>query len=93
MKLSQYSTVNDNGSNFSNVEKFINVNGLHKKIEGNVQTFTKKISYVPQKVSIDWTLPIRVLDFMVLTEDLEPKLKRPQKIRFHFLISFSREFL
>ena len=25
----------------------------------------------PQKVSVDWTLPIRVIDFMTLTEDLK----------------------
>ena len=28
---------------------------------------------MPQKVSIDWTLPVRVLDFMILTQDLEEK--------------------
>ena len=44
--------------------------GLYKNIEGSVQTFTKKIAYVPQKVTIDWTLPIRVIDFMVLTQNL-----------------------
>ena len=44
--------------------------GLYKNIEGKVERFTKNISYVPQKVSIDWTLPIRVIDFMVLTQDL-----------------------
>ena len=44
--------------------------GLYKNIEGKVERFTKNISYVPQKVSIDWTLPIRVMDFMVLTQDL-----------------------
>ena len=26
--------------------------------------------YVPQKISIDWTLPLRVVDFMVLTDDV-----------------------
>ena len=44
--------------------------GLYKKIEGTVERLTNKISYVPQKVSIDWTLPVRVIDFMVLTQDL-----------------------
>tara|TARA_B100000029_G_C17528392_1_gene942464 strand:- start:431 stop:1177 length:747 start_codon:yes stop_codon:yes gene_type:complete len=44
--------------------------GLYKNIEGTVERFTKNISYVPQKVSIDWTLPIRVTDFMVLTHNL-----------------------
>ena len=47
--------------------------GLHKNIEGKVERFTKNISYVPQKVSIDWTLPLRVVDFMVLTQDLKSK--------------------
>ena len=45
--------------------------GLHKNIKGNVERFTNKISYVPQKVSIDWTLPLRVIDFMVLTQVLK----------------------
>ena len=44
--------------------------GLYKNIQGKVEKFTKKIGYVPQKISIDWTLPIRVLDFMLLTENL-----------------------
>ena len=47
--------------------------GLYKNINGNVERFTKNISYVPQKVSIDWTLPLRVVDFMVLTHDLKSK--------------------
>ena len=41
--------------------------GLYKSITGRVERNTTKISYVPQKVSIDWTLPLRVADFMVLT--------------------------
>ena len=45
--------------------------GLYKHIEGTVEKFTKKISYVPQKVVIDWTLPVRVCDFMILTQDLK----------------------
>ena len=44
--------------------------GIFKNIEGDVLKFTKKIGYVPQKISIDWTLPIRVVDFMLLTETL-----------------------
>ena len=44
--------------------------GIFKNIEGEVLKFTKKIGYVPQKISIDWTLPIRVVDFMLLTERL-----------------------
>jgi zinc transport system ATP-binding protein len=45
--------------------------GLHKNIKGSVERFTNNISYVPQKVSIDWTLPLRVIDFMVLTQVLK----------------------
>ena len=45
--------------------------GLYKNIEGSVERLTNKISYVPQKVSIDWTLPVRVIDFMVLTQGLQ----------------------
>ena len=28
---------------------------------------------MPQKISIDWTLPVRVIDFMNLTEQLKEK--------------------
>ena len=45
--------------------------GLYKNISGKVEKFTEKIAYVPQKISIDWTLPIRVFDFMNLTSDLK----------------------
>ena len=45
--------------------------GLYKNIKGNAERFTNNISYVPQKVSIDWTLPLRVIDFMVLTQVLK----------------------
>ena len=44
--------------------------GIHKKIDGKVKKFTNKIGYVPQKISVDWTLPLRVIDFMILTENL-----------------------
>ena len=43
----------------------------YKNISGKVEKYTKKIAYVPQKISIDWTLPIRVFDFMNLTSDLQ----------------------
>ena len=45
--------------------------GLYKNIKGDVERFTNNISYVPQKVSIDWTLPLRVIDFMVLTQAIK----------------------
>ena len=41
--------------------------GINKNFEGSVQRYTNNIGYVPQKVMIDWTLPIRVNDFMQLT--------------------------
>jgi len=44
--------------------------GIYKNIEGKVSKFTEKVGYVPQKISIDWTLPIRVIDFMLLTQNL-----------------------
>ena len=63
--------IGPNGSGKSTTAKI--ALGLHKNIEGTVERLTNKISYVPQKVSIDWTLPVRVLDFMILTQDLEEK--------------------
>ena len=44
--------------------------GIHKNIKGKVTKNTNKVGYVPQKISIDWTLPIRVIDFMSLTQTL-----------------------
>ena len=63
--------IGPNGSGKSTTAKI--ALGLYKNIEGKVERFTKNISYVPQKVSIDWTLPLRVVDFMVLTQDLKSK--------------------
>ena len=45
--------------------------GIYKNIEGSVEKYTNKVGYVPQKISIDWTLPLRVKDFMVLTENIK----------------------
>ena len=38
--------------------------------EGFVTTNTRKMAYVPQKINIDWTLPLRVIDFMNLTSNI-----------------------
>ena len=38
--------------------------------EGFVTTNTRKMAYVPQKINIDWTLPLRVIDFMKLTSNI-----------------------
>ena len=61
--------IGPNGSGKSTTAKI--ALGIHKKIEGKSRRFTERIGYVPQKVSVDWTLPIRVIDFMSLTEDLK----------------------
>ena len=47
--------------------------GINKNFEGSVQRYTNNIGYVPQKVMIDWTLPIRVNDFMQLTSKINPE--------------------
>ena len=44
---------------------------IYKNIEGSVEKYTNKVGYVPQKISIDWTLPLRVYDFMLLTENIK----------------------
>ena len=59
--------IGPNGSGKSTTAKI--ALGIHKDIEGKVKKFTNKIGYVPQKISIDWTLPIRVIDFMSLIEE------------------------
>ena len=60
--------IGPNGSGKSTTAKI--ALGIHKKIDGKVKKFTNKIGYVPQKISVDWTLPLRVIDFMILTENL-----------------------
>ena len=64
--------IGPNGSGKSTTAKI--ALGIYKKIEGEVEKYTSKIGYVPQKISIDWTLPLRVNDFMVLTESLKNEI-------------------
>ncbi|MDB3982727.1 metal ABC transporter ATP-binding protein [Candidatus Pelagibacter sp.] len=61
--------IGPNGSGKSTTAKI--ALGIYKNIEGSVERFTNKVGYVPQKISIDWTLPLRVYDFMLLTEDIK----------------------
>ena len=61
--------IGPNGSGKSTTAKI--ALGLFKNIEGQVEKFTNNIGYVPQKISIDWTLPLRVRDFMLLTDKLK----------------------
>lgn len=58
--------IGPNGSGKSTTAKM--VLGVLEPSEGNVQKHPGLVaSYVPQKVSIDWTLPLRVEHFMQLT--------------------------
>jgi zinc transport system ATP-binding protein len=34
--------------------------------EGQITRNTDKMAYVPQKINIDWTMPLRVIDFMII---------------------------
>ena len=64
--------IGPNGSGKSTTAKI--ALGIYKKISGSVEKYTNKVGYVPQKISIDWTLPLRVNDFMVLTESISNDL-------------------
>ena len=64
--------IGPNGSGKSTTAKI--ALGIYKNIEGNVEKLTNNIGYVPQKISIDWTLPLRVKDFMVLTDNIKNEL-------------------
>ena len=61
--------IGPNGSGKSTTAKI--ALGIYKKIEGQVEKYTNKVGYVPQRISIDWTLPLRVNDFMLLTESIK----------------------
>ena len=61
--------IGPNGSGKSTTAKI--ALGLYKNIDGSVEKYTNKVGYVPQKISIDWTLPLRVYDFMILTENIK----------------------
>ena len=64
--------IGPNGSGKSTTAKI--ALGIYKNIEGNVEKFTNNVGYVPQKISIDWTLPLRVKDFMILTDNIKDEL-------------------
>ena len=64
--------IGPNGSGKSTTAKI--ALGIYKKIDGSVEKYTTKIGYVPQQISIDWTLPLRVNDFMLLTESISNDL-------------------
>ena len=64
--------IGPNGSGKSTTAKI--ALGIYKNIEGKVEKFTNNVGYVPQKISIDWTLPLRVKDFMILTDNIKDEL-------------------
>lgn len=60
--------VGPNGSGKTTTAKV--VLNILKPDEGKMIFNAKKVAYLPQAISIDWTLPIRVRDFMNLTSKL-----------------------
>ena len=60
--------IGPNGSGKTTTAKMI-LNIL-KSDEGKTESYTSKMAYVPQKISIDWTMPLRVIDFMKLTNHI-----------------------
>jgi zinc transport system ATP-binding protein len=45
--------------------------GIDKPTEGDIQQFADHIGYVPQKLDLDWTLPLRVIELMTLTSVID----------------------
>ena len=60
--------IGPNGSGKTTTAKMI-LNILNTD-EGLVTGNANKMAYVPQKINIDWTMPLRVIDFMKLTSSL-----------------------
>ena len=60
--------IGPNGSGKTTTAKMI-LNILNTD-EGLITGNANKMAYVPQKISIDWTMPLRVIDFMKLTSNL-----------------------
>ena len=60
--------IGPNGSGKTTTAKMI-LNILNAD-EGLVTSNTNKVAYVPQKINIDWTMPLRVIDFMKITSSI-----------------------
>ena len=60
--------IGPNGSGKTTTAKMI-LNILNTD-EGLVTGKASKMAYVPQKINIDWTMPLRVIDFMKITNSL-----------------------
>ena len=61
--------IGPNGSGKSTTAKM--ALGILKPDIGHITLHTNKIAYVPQKLQINWTLPLRVIDFMRLTKKIK----------------------
>ena len=60
--------IGPNGSGKTTTAKMI-LNILNAD-EGLIISDTDKMAYVPQKINIDWTMPLRVIDFMKITSSI-----------------------
>ena len=60
--------IGPNGSGKTTAAKMI-LNILNAD-EGLITSNTNKMAYVPQKINIDWTMPLRVIDFMKITSSI-----------------------
>jgi len=60
--------IGPNGSGKTTTAKMI-LNIMNAE-EGQITRNTDKMAYVPQKINIDWTMPLRVIDFMKITNNL-----------------------
>ena len=60
--------IGPNGSGKTTTAKMI-LNILNAD-EGLITSNTNKMAYVPQKINIDWTMPLRVIDFMKITSTI-----------------------
>lgn len=64
--------IGPNGSGKSTTAKL--ALGIHRPSEGTAhRTADLKVGYVPQKISIDWTLPLNVRRFMRLTQRIDDR--------------------
>ena len=61
--------IGPNGSGKTTTGKM--VLNILKHSEGIVNVKTNEIAYVPQKINIDWAIPLRVIDFMNITSNLK----------------------
>ena len=74
--------IGPNGSGKTTTAKMI-LNILNTD-EGLVTGKASKMAYVPQKINIDWTMPLRVIDFMKITNSLN-NTQRHCPININFL--------